>query len=63
MVAGAVLVWCSALGEGGPFFVPAEIAAKAMTAATGCPWDAVHSQGHRGSWAVLRPAEAPPATV
>ena len=60
MAAGAVLVWSNALGEGAPFFVPAQVLAGAMTAATGRPRDAVpYSQGHWGSWAVLRPAEAP----
>ncbi len=54
MAAGAVLVWSNALGEGAPFFVPAGILAEAMAAATGRPWDAVCSQAHWGSWAVLR---------
>ena len=56
MATGAVLVWSSALGDGAPFFVPVEVLAEAMTAATGRPWDAVCSQAHWGSWAVLRPA-------
>jgi hypothetical protein len=55
MAAGAVLVWSNALGDGAPFFVPVEVLAEAMTAATGRRWDAVHSQAHWGSWAVLRP--------
>ena len=38
---GAVLVWSNALGDGAPFFVPVEVLAGAMTAATGRPWDAV----------------------
>ena len=59
MAAGAVLVWSNALGDGAPFFVPAEILAQVMTAATGHPWDAVRSQAHWGSWAVLRPAAHP----
>ena len=59
MAAGAVLVWSNALGDGAPFFVPAEILAQVMTAATGHPWDAVRSQAHWGSWAVLRPAGPP----
>lgn len=56
MAARAVLVWSNAPGDGAPFFVPARILAGAMTAATGRPWDAVCSQAHWGSWAVLRPA-------
>jgi len=63
MAAGAVLVWSNALGDGAPFFVPAEIVAEAMMAATGRPWDAVHSQAHWGSWAVFRPADPLPARV
>ena len=55
MAAGAVLVWSNALGDGAPFFVPVEVLAGAMTVATGRRWDAVHSQAHWGSWAVLRP--------
>jgi hypothetical protein len=47
---------------GAPFFVPTEILAEAMTAATGRPWDAVESQAHWGSWAVLRPAGPPTAS-
>ncbi len=39
-----------------PFFVPTEILIEAMTAATGQSWDAIESQAHWGSWAVLRPA-------
>jgi SAM-dependent methyltransferase len=62
MAAGAVLVWSNALGDGAPFFVPAQVLAGAMTAATGRPWDAVHSQAHWGSWAVLRRAD-PPASL
>ena len=49
MAAGAVLVWSNALGDGAPFYVPAEVLAGAMIAATGGPWDAVHSQAHWGS--------------
>jgi len=60
MAAGAVLVWFNALGDGAPFFVPAQVPAEAMTAATGGPRDAVQSQAHWGSRAVLRPA-APPS--
>ncbi len=56
MAAGAVLVWSNALGDGAPFFVPVEVLADAMAAATGRPWDAVCSQAHWGRWAVLRPA-------
>ena len=55
MAAGAVLVWSNALGDGAPFFVPIPVLTGAMTAATGRPWDAVCSQAHWGSWAVLRP--------
>jgi SAM-dependent methyltransferase len=55
MAEGAVLVWANALGRGAPFFVPTEILIEAMTAATSLPWDAVESQAHWGSWAVLRP--------
>jgi SAM-dependent methyltransferase len=55
MAAGAVLVWSNALGDGAPFFVPVEVLAAAMTAAAGRGWDAVCSQAHWGSWAVLRP--------
>ena len=51
----AVLVWSNALGDGAPFFVPVEILAGAMAAATDYPWDAVCSQAYWGSWAVLRP--------
>jgi SAM-dependent methyltransferase len=57
MADGAVLVWSNALGDGAPFYVPVEMLAGAMTAATDRPWDAVHSQAHWGSWAVLRPAD------
>lgn len=60
MAAGAVLVWSNALGDGAPFFVPVEVLARAMTAATGRAWDSVHSQAHWGSWAVLRPADPLP---
>jgi len=60
MAPGAALVWSNALGDGAPFFVPAQILAGAMAAATGLPWDAVCSQAHWGSWAVLRPADPPP---
>jgi SAM-dependent methyltransferase len=63
MAAGAVLVWSNALGEGAPFFVPAQVLAGAMTAATGRPQDAVCSQAHWGSWAVLRPADPAPASL
>ncbi|MGO9079775.1 MAG: methyltransferase domain-containing protein [Streptosporangiaceae bacterium] len=56
MAEAAVLVWSNALGSGAPFFVPAEILIEAMTAATGRSWDAVESEAHWGSWAVLRPA-------
>lgn len=56
MAAGAVLVWSNALGDGAPFFVPVEVLTGVMTAAAGHPWDAVHSQAHWGSWAVLHPA-------
>jgi SAM-dependent methyltransferase len=56
MAADAVLVWSNALGDGAPFFLPVEVLAQAMTAATGRPWDAVCGQAHWGSWAVLRPA-------
>jgi SAM-dependent methyltransferase len=56
MAPGAVLVWSNALGDGAPFFVPVAVLAEAMTAATGRPWDAVHSQALWGSWAVLRSA-------
>lgn len=59
MATGAVLVCSSALGDGAPFFVPAGDLAGAMTAATGRPWDAVCSQAHWGSWAVLRMADRP----
>ena len=55
MTAGAVLVWSNALGDGAPFFVPVEVLTDVLTAATGREWDAVHSQAHGGSWAVLRP--------
>jgi len=60
MAVGAVLVWSQRAREGAPFFVPADIvpadiAAGAMTAATGRPWDAVCSQAHWGNWAVLCP--------
>ena len=56
MSAGAVLVWSNALGDGAPFFVPVEVLTGVLTAATGREWDAIHSQAHWGSWAVLRPA-------
>ena len=56
MAPGAVLVWSNALGDSAPFFVPVEVLAAVMAAATGRAWDAVHSQAHWGSWAVLRPA-------
>lgn len=62
MTEQAVLVWSNALGHEAPFFVPAQIVAQAMTAATGRPWDAVESQAHWGSWAVLRPASTPKAS-
>ncbi len=56
MAAGAVLAWSNALGDGAPFFVPVEVLTGVLTAATGRPWDAVHSQAHWGSWAVLHSA-------
>jgi len=56
MAAEAVLVWYNALGDGAPFFVPVEVLTDVLTAATGRPWDAVHSQAHWGSWAVFHPA-------
>ena len=56
MSAGAVLVWSNALGDGASFFVPVEVLTGVLTAATGREWDAIHSQAHWGSWAVLRPA-------
>jgi SAM-dependent methyltransferase len=61
----AALVWSNALGRGAPFFVPTEILVEAMTTATGRSWDAVESQAHWGSWAVLRPASrrSPPESV
>jgi len=52
----AVLVWSNALGSGAPFFVPADIVAQVLAAATSRTWDATESQAHWGSWAVLRPA-------
>lgn len=58
LTADAALVWSNALGDGAPFFLPTEILTEAMTAATGRPWDAIQSQAHWGSWAVLRPAPA-----
>ena len=61
MADGAALVWSNALGDGAPFFVPTEILAAAMAAATGRAWDAVESQAHWGSWAVLRPSGPPQA--
>lgn len=61
MTGQAVLVWSNALGHEAPFFVPTQIVAQAMTAATGRVWDAVESQAHWGSWAVLRPASPPKA--
>ncbi len=61
MADGAALVWSNALGDGAPFFVPTEILAAAMAAATGRAWDAVESQAHWGSWAVFRPAGPPQA--
>jgi SAM-dependent methyltransferase len=61
MAQEAVLVWSNALGHDAPFFVPTVILAEAMAAATGRPWDAIESQAHWGSWAVLRPA-GPPQT-
>jgi SAM-dependent methyltransferase len=60
MTERAVLVLSNALGHGAPFFVPTEIVADAMTTATGHPWDAIESQAHWGSWAVLRPATSNP---
>lgn len=50
----AVLVWSNALGEGAPFRVPTEILTVAMATATGHAWNAVESEAHWGSWAVLR---------
>lgn len=55
MAPEAVLVCANALGDGAPFFLPAELLAGAMAAATGHDWEVVHSQAHWGSWAVLRP--------
>lgn len=55
MTDGAVLVWSNALGDGAPFFVPTEVLVEAMTAATSRLWNAIESQAHWGSWAVLRP--------
>jgi hypothetical protein len=55
MTARATLVWSNALGLGAPFYLPTEVLAGAMAAATGRSWDAVESQAHWGSWAVLRP--------
>jgi hypothetical protein len=46
MAPGAVLAWSSALGDGAPFFLPAGVAAEAMTAAAGRARDAVRSQAH-----------------
>jgi len=63
MAAEAVLVWSNALGDGAPFFVPVEVLTEAMMAATDRPWDATCSQAHWGCWAVLRPADPPPASV
>ena len=60
MAAEAVLVWSNALGDGAPFFVPVPVLAEVMTAAMGRTWDAIHSQAHWGSWAVLRPADPLP---
>lgn len=54
MTDSAVLVCSNALGLGAPFFVPTEILTEAMTAATAHPWNAVESQAHWGTWAVLR---------
>jgi SAM-dependent methyltransferase len=59
MTERAVLVLSNALGRGAPFYVPTEVVAEAMTAAAGRPWDAVESQAHWGSWAVLRRAGGP----
>jgi SAM-dependent methyltransferase len=56
MADDAVLVWSNALGRGAPFFVPTESLTEVMTAVTGRAWDAIESQAHWGSWAVLRPA-------
>lgn len=50
----SVLVWSNALGTGAPFFVPTPILIQVMTEVTGEPWDAVESEAHWGSWAVLR---------
>jgi hypothetical protein len=51
-----MLAWSNALGHDAPFFVPTETSVAAMTAAAGRPWDAVESQAHWASGAVLRPA-------
>jgi ubiquinone/menaquinone biosynthesis C-methylase UbiE len=56
MAEGAVLVWANALGHGAPFFVPTEILIEAITAATSLLGEAIESQAHWGSWAVLRPS-------
>lgn len=56
MTERAVLVWSNALGDGAPFYLPTETVAEALTVATGRAWDAVESQAHWGSWAVLRAA-------
>jgi SAM-dependent methyltransferase len=54
MADGAALVWSNALGTGAPFHLPAELLVDAMTRATGRPWDAIASEAHWGTWAVLR---------
>lgn len=56
MTQDAVLVWSNALGREAPFFLPTELVAQVMTAATGRVWDAIESEAHWGSWAVLRSA-------
>jgi hypothetical protein len=59
MAQDAVLVWSNALGTGAPFYVPAEVLADVMTAATGQPWDVTCGEAHWGCWAVLRSATRP----
>jgi SAM-dependent methyltransferase len=53
---GAPLVWSNALGRGAPFYLPTEVVAQALAAASGHRWRAVQSEAHWGSWAVLWPA-------
>lgn len=57
MAREAVLVWSNALGDGAPFFVPVEILAGAMAAATDCPWDAVCSQAYWAAGLCSAPAD------